>query len=1025
MNELEYKLGLVEPTTEDELKRLPCGRILKEVPKISQTYEMLKYVCEHDGKALKHASKKLITPELCEIAVLQNAMALEFVPSKIINSASEDWVSNLYKIAVSNNGRALEFVPDEYKTDCMVENAVTYYYKHIHSLPANDNKHYVETVKLNEELRERAKLEGEELEEYYHYPIFYVPKLLLSSDVILKSVSYSPLSLRDIPKNKITKEIAFAAVKKNGSAIQYVPNKFMTEELVNIAVENNSIAIKYVPEELINQELCNKCLANDYALIKYIPETFITKEMCIKVAKTKRFCVIEPSLIQKTELYGNSDVELVLFEDLPEKYRSDIDVLNVIIARYKYGSLPLLRWNESITFKTERNDISRLKNSRGELLKPLHKKTIDYLITRKIEPEVVVKKEDYKPLLLPNEKVVSEKEYSENYALSVPNNLCDNSLSVVSAQSEMMVYNFSDEDISEKIYYISDIHIEHHFIYNKKLQKVYEKIRNEREKEAFFLSWLEGKVAEMISGADNHSMLLIGGDVADNVQLEKAFYDCLYRQWRGTIVSVLGNHELWDGTTLGDWLNLDFKSRSIEEIVADYKKSAMYDFDTAARKYYLLENDVLVQYRGQQRVIISMDDILSASDEELTELLSKCSLIILGGIGYSGLNSEYNAEMVEGNKSEEGLGLYRKALLTREEDIRRTQIFKALYDKVLKCAGNKKVIVLTHTQVQDWNSNPEMYHPNWIYVNGHTHINAMKRTVDGITVLSDNQIGYGLKREGVKKYSKPFKITYMNPKWKLNAFIIDKCIYDPFENYTDGIYTITSEQYKEFNTGRGIVSNGCNYEGTLLMLKKEGMYMFLLQTAKSLCLLAGGQRKKLDYYDVNYYFDNMSIYGEKVKLLIKPYQNVMQQLSEEIKKFGADGTIHGCIIDISWFSHIYVNPFDGKVTVYWALDIYSRKVYNSIQELLEAEEPLLLSAYEKQVNSNQIPMVKNYLSKDSKAEFTTVPQWIGGTEMYEPSRIVKSVQYVWEQNVIRIWNDNVLYSDGRNELPQSQKLLEG
>ena len=66
MNSLEYKLGLVETSAADLLNQEPTASRLEKVPKSSQTYDMLLYVCKHDGSALKYASKKLITPELCE-----------------------------------------------------------------------------------------------------------------------------------------------------------------------------------------------------------------------------------------------------------------------------------------------------------------------------------------------------------------------------------------------------------------------------------------------------------------------------------------------------------------------------------------------------------------------------------------------------------------------------------------------------------------------------------------------------------------------------------------------------------------------------------------------------------------------------------------------------------------------------------------------------------------------------------------------------------------------------------------------
>ncbi|MBR6329662.1 MAG: hypothetical protein IKR68_08445, partial [Lachnospiraceae bacterium] len=424
---------------------------------------------------------------------------------------------------------------------------------------------------------------------------------------------------------------------------------------------------------------------------------------------------------------------------------------------------------------------------------------------------------------------------------------------------------------------------------------------------------------------------------------------------------------------------------------------------------YLLENDVYIFFKNKKSRVVSGKIILDSSDHELKELLSKSSLIIIGGIGYSGLNPKYNA----------GFGLYRAAVTDIEEDKRRSILFKNIYDRVKKCAPDKKVIVLTHTPVCDWTS--EQYNTNWVYVNGHTHINSIKKTRDGIVELSDNQIGYGLSKI---PNSKTPKYSYTNPKWKLNSFTLDKCWYDPFEKYKNGIYVISSEEYKDFNIGRGIMNNGCNHDGELYMLKHNEMYMFLLKTAKSLCLLSGGQRKKIFPNDVQYFYNNLDLYSKKVKMVIKPYQDIMEQISDEVKRIGGSGTIHGCIVDISFYSHIYVNPFDGKITSYWAGNMMSRLPFDTIQQHLEEKEPQLLNGYKQECINKSIPLIEKYMTTDNhNAELAVVPQWVFGTEMYEPSRIMRAVQYVWEQNVIRIWNDNILSDTMETNISDHQKNI--
>ena len=119
------------------------------------------------------------------------------------------------------------------------------------------------------------------------------------------------------------------------------------------------------------------------------------------------------------------------------------------------------------------------------------------------------------------------------------------------------------------------------------------------------------------------------------------------------------------------------------------------------------------------------------------------------------------------------------------------------------------------------------------------------------------------------------------------------------------------------------------------------------------------------------------------------------------------------------FSHIYINPFDGKITPYWALDICSRVAYDNLQLLLEEREPTLAENFMLEYNNQALPIIGTHIMNNSKqkgTEIATVPRWVLGTEMYAPSRIMKSVQYIWSQNVIRVWNEDVLRPKERNKL---------
>ena len=52
--------------------------------------------------------------------------------------------------------------------------------------------------------------------------------------------------------------------------------------------------------------------------------------------------------------------------------------------------------------------------------------------------------------------------------------------------------------------------------------------------------------------------------------------------------------------------------------------------------------------------------------------------------------------------------------------------------------------------------------------------------------------------------------------------------------------------------------------------------------------MKGGTPKKLERNDIRYYYDNMERYVERVLRITEPYQRFMKQLSEEVKKLGAE-----------------------------------------------------------------------------------------------------------------------------------------
>jgi len=911
-NRLEADLGLREKTAIERFEENPCEWTLRNIPKRNQTPEMVKIAVEADGTAIKSVSKKLLTYELCKMAVAQNGMAIKYVPEQMLND-------EIVQLAVENNGLVLYHIEGR-----ITKQLAILAVRHPLKLRRND---------------------------FWEYPIAYVPEEFIDEDLVSDSISYSPCSLKNIPSKYKTKEIVLQAVTKDGAALEYVPTNKINKQLIELAVNSDSCNIRFVPEARRTKEICETAFRSNPFTLRWIPEKYITLEMCLTVIETS----------------DDSDKEKSFaISWFPDTLRNDKTIIDALIK--KIGPEAILAWNTRLLEKREQQDPAAM------LIKPLSKS----VVTR-IQKIVDAKRSAPIKKL---EIVEVETPPSSSEALLVP-------LEQTTATSYDLMLN--DDIPSKTVYYISDLHIEH------QLKDILE---NDNCTFEDVSTALDQKIAEMVSSVnDTSGYLLVAGDVGHYKGLVSLFYHKLRRCWNGSIISVLGNHELWDDHPKGALSG--YVTRPLNEIFADYHN--IISFKGWQRSGVLLQNAIYINYKNKQDCIIEEEQILSASEADLHDICSKASFIVLGGIGFSGLNERFNATR----------GLYRSAVTTMEEDEALSERFLSVYDKLLRCAPAMQVIVLTHTAVSDWLSVD--VNPKWIYINGHTHQNSLIRKPNGTTVLSDNQIGY-----------KP-------TKWKLNSFTIAGW-YDPFKDMANGIHEITSDDYMDFNRGRGIRSNGCKYPGKIYVLKKNGLYMFVLQSTSSLCLLVGGQRKKLSRYDLQYYYENMDRYAQKVTEAVTPFQNALSAISNEVRKFGGWGSIHGCIVDIDFLNHIYLNPFDGALTAYHAWNIQYKLVFDDVISLLKEHLPELCERYEAAMNNELLPILGHSdgktKGKKSKKKMVVakVPQLVLETDMYNPSRIMKSIQYIFENNVIRIWNDEILSADfGEDRLalgmkPESKKI---
>jgi len=159
--------------------------------------------------------------------------------------------------------------------------------------------------------------------------------------------------------------------------------------------------------------------------------------------------------------------------------------------------------------------------------------------------------------------------------------------------------------------------------------------------------------------------------------------------------------------------------------------------------------------------------------------------------------------------------------------------------------------------------------------------------------------------------------------------------------------------------------------------------------------------------DINYYYDNLEQYAVQVcNKMAKPIL-ALEHIAKAVKSFGGTGFIHGCIVDIDYLNHIYLNPYDGKVTPYYAESIDSKYAYGALPKLLSERCPKLYENYMKLLKEETTAIT---IFNSTGLEESNEVYYVEETDIYRPSRTIRKLQYITENNIIRLWDDNFLKS---------------
>ena len=530
------------------------------------------------------------------------------------------------------------------------------------------------------------------------------------------------------------------------------------------------------------------------------------------------------------------------------------------------------------------------------------------------------------------------------------------------------------------ISYISDIHLNH------KVKKKYKESVSEHQIFDYIYDLVKDLNKDYIESKS--IALIVLGDVSFTYDLAKLFYTELKNQFSTKlIIATLGNHELWD--------------KKLNKEAVEKKKNPVKYITQKYRKMFsdlgiiFLENDLLViknstkPYEWYDIEVITEKEIITKDTEWLNAKCKHNIINVIGGLGFSGYEEKFNATM----------GIYRDAIKNLEDDLYNTQRFEQIYKKLKQTSNSEKIIVATHTPKRNWSRDD--YCKNWIYLSGHTHQNTFSIDDEKI-VYSDNQIGYDNMSISLKHF-------YVNTD------------YDIFDEYEDGIYTITRDQYYDFYHGRklGVTYNRKNTK--IHMLKKRGYYCFIQENLStgSFCILNGGEIKTLSKgNNLQYYYDNLDLYAITVENFVREYNNNLMKLSQHVKSFEGYGRIHGCIVDIDFFNHLYLNPYDGKVTPYYATSVVNKYVYENIPSLLSHKLPSLMKNYNRLITKDKENSLMVY--NNNNLVISNKRQLVKSTEIYKVNKIVLGMQYITKNKVLRSWNDNLI---NNKELLNTKDLL--
>ncbi len=288
------------------------------------------------------------------------------------------------------------------------------------------------------------------------------------------------------------------------------------------------------------------------------------------------------------------------------------------------------------------------------------------------------------------------------------------------------------------------------------------------------------------------------------------------------------------------------------------------------------------------------------------------------------------------------------------------------------------------------------------------------------------------------------------------------------DKYPDGIHDITVDDYWSYYQK---ISNNNRpkfvHTRYVKFIKNSGFIMFVSISEKGTAsILQGGALRKLKR-PLQYYYEKLPEYANAVLSKFSRYWDALYSISKQIQsvipndkeikdgykgyalackkqngfilpyeawrdiyggEFTFSGKVHGCIIDIDYSNHIYLNPYDGSIAPYSAPSMYMKYVYKNVPSLIAAQRPEMLPAFNRAVDSSTDKETTALVLADAKEKrmFSVLEQHeidtynvpVTDVSMYDVSNRMKQLQEIYDHHLVVVWYDNVLPN---YELPGERK----